>query len=241
MAQQKTNTGIQQHKVVSHEEWLSARKAFLGKEKEFTRLRDALSKERRELPWEKVEKNFVFEGPKGKETLSELFEGKSQLIAYHFMFGPDWEAGCSSCSFWADNFNGIDIHLKHRDTTFVAISHAPFEKLKAYKQRMGWSFNWLSSFGNDFNYEYKVSYTEDEVAQGGYYNYENCKPHGTEEVGISVFYKDEKGELFHTYSCYSRGVDMLNGAYNYIDLTPKGRNEAKGQEHWVRRHDEYVD
>jgi predicted dithiol-disulfide oxidoreductase (DUF899 family) len=228
-----TDKNMKNHPVVSRTEWLAARAEHLAKEKEFTKLRDQLSQQRRDLPWERVDKEYVFDGPNGKETLSELFAGKSQLIVYHFMFDPAWEAGCKSCSFWADNFNGIDIHLKHRDVSFLAISRAPLSKLEAYKKRMGWSFKWVSSFGADFNYDYNVSFTPEEVA--------NANAFDSEVVGISVFYKDPDGTVFHTYSCYSRGVDMLNGAYHYIDLTPKGRDEAELEftQAWVRRHDEY--
>jgi predicted dithiol-disulfide oxidoreductase (DUF899 family) len=233
-----------EHRVVSHDEWIKARKQFLAEEKEFNRLRDSLSQKRRELPWERVDKNYVFEGPGGKETLAQLFAGKSQLIVYHFMFDPEWEAGCKSCSFWADNFNGIDVHLAHRDVTFLAISRAPFAKLEAYRKRMGWSFKWLSSFGNDFNHDYYVTFTPEEIASStGFYNYVRQRPPSSEMVGVSVFFKDEKGGIFHTYSTYSRGVDLLNGAYNYLDLAPKGRDEA-GLAHtqaWVRRHDKYED
>jgi predicted dithiol-disulfide oxidoreductase (DUF899 family) len=236
---------MQNHKVASHDEWLAARKQLLAKEKEFTRLRDELSQERRELPWERVEKNYVFDGPGGKETLAQLFEGRSQLVVYHFMFDPDWDAGCPHCSFWADNFNGIPVHLKHRDVTMVAISRAPQAKLEAYHKRMGWSFKWLSSFGSDFNYDYYVSFTPEEVAkEQAYYNYRlNERQKALESVGISVFHKDADGTVFHTYSCYSRGVDMLNGAYHYLDLVPKGRDEAgqSNPQFWVRRHDEYKD
>jgi len=236
---------MQTHKIVSHDEWLAARKQLLAKEKEFTRLRDELSKERRELPWERVEKNYVFDGPGGKETLAQLFEGRSQLVVYHFMFDPDWDAGCPHCSFWADNFNGIPVHLNHRDVTMVAISRAPQAKLEAYRKRMGWSFKWLSSFGSDFNYDYYVSFTPEEVAkEQAYYNYRlNERQKTLESVGISVFHKDADGTVFHTYSCYSRGVDMLNGAYHYLDLVPKGRDEAgqSNPQFWVRRHDEYKD
>ena len=237
-------SNLEQHPVVSHAEWLTARKDLLAREKEFTRLRDRLSEERRALPWEKVEKDYRFEGPKGSESLSDLFEGKSQLIVYHFMFSPEWEAGCKSCSFWADNFNGIDVHLRHRDTSFLAISRAPYQELVAYRRRMGWSFKWVSSFGNDFNHDYHVSFTPEELAGDALFNYQKAKPWGPEVVGISVFYKGEKGEVFHTYSTYSRGVDMLNGAYHYLDLTPKGRDEADqgpNPQAWVRRHDEYQD
>ena len=227
-------------KVVSHEKWVEVRKQLLVKEKEFTRLRDQLSEARRDLPWERVEKTYVFEGPSGKETLPQLFGGLSQLIVYHFMFDPSWDAACKSCSFWADNFNGIDVHLKHRDITFLAISRAPFAKIEAYKKRMGWSFKWVSSFGSDFNYDYNVSFAPEEMASGQvYYNYRTANAVSSELVGVSVFYKDETGAVFHTYSSYSRGVDMLNGAYNYIDLTPKGRDEGGRNQFWVRRHDEY--
>ncbi len=228
------------YKIVSHDQWIEARKQLLAKEKEFTRARDALSRQRRDLPWERVEKNYLFEGSNGRETLADLFAGKSQLIVYHFMFDPSWDAGCKSCSFWADNFDGIDVHLAHRDVSFVAISRAPYVKLSAYKKRMGWRFEWLSSFGNEFNHDYYVSFTADEVAKGGAtINYAMGKPFGPETVGISVFCKDANGSVFHTYSCYSRGVDMMNGAYNYLDLTPKGRDENGRNQFWVRRHDEY--
>jgi|ERR1700683_648777 len=231
------------HKIASHEEWIEARKKLLTKEKEFTRLRDELSKQRRELPWERVDKDYLFEGPNGKETLPQLFDGAGQLVVYHFMFEPKWDAGCPNCSFWADNFDRIPIHLKHRDISFVAISRAPYSKLAAYHRRMGWSFKWLSSFGIDFNFDYCVSFRPEDKENGtGYYNYRPWRPPGGEEaVGISAFAKDEKGDVFHTYSSYSRGVDMMNGAYHYIDLTSKGRDEAghDNPQFWVRRRDEY--
>lgn len=234
-----------EHKVVSHDAWIEARKQLLIKEKEFTRLRDQLSQQRRDLPWERVDQDYVFDGPNGRETLAQLFAGKSQLIVYHFMFAPEWDAGCPSCSFWADNFNGIDIHLTHRDISFLAISRAPFTKLDAYKKRMGWSFKWVSSFGNAFNYDYFASFTPDEIAKrNGFWNYEHQDPLGSDHAGISVFYKDADEQVFHTYSCYARGIDMMNGAYHYMDLTPKGRDEADQRPHpqaWVRRHDEYHD
>src|SRR5512146_1724784 len=216
---------MENHKIVSRDEWLEARKKLLAREKEFTRLRDQLSQERRELPWVRVDKKYIFDGPGGKETLPDLFEGRGQLIVYHFMFDPDWEAGCPHCSFWADNFNGIPVHLNHRDATMVAISRAPLVKLEAYRKRMGWSFKWLSSFGSDFNYDYHVSFTPEEVGNAqAFYNYARRKPPAAEMVGISVFYRDSDQNVFHTYSCYSRGVDMLNGAYHYLDLVPKGRD-----------------
>ena len=236
---------MSQHPVVSREAWLEARRELLAREKEFNRTRDELSALRRALPWVRVEKRYVFEGPNGRETLADLFAGSSQLIVYHFMFAPDWDAGCKSCSFWADNFNGIGIHLRHRDTAFVAVSRAPYPKLAAYHKRMGWSFKWLSSSGNDFNFDYHVSFTPAEVAGSAEadYNFARVKSvWGPEAVGISVFARNDNGEVFHTYSCYSRGVDMMNGAYHYLDLTPKGRDEASqgsNPQTWVRRHDEY--
>jgi predicted dithiol-disulfide oxidoreductase (DUF899 family) len=233
---------MEKHRVVSRDEWIKVRKDFLAKEKEFTRMRDQLSQQRREIPWERVDKNYVFDGPDGKVSLAELFAGKSQLIVYHFMFDPSWEAGCKSCSFWADNYNPIIVHLNHRDANLVAISRAPLAKLQAYRKRMGWSFKWVSSSGNDFNYDYHVSYTPDELAKGeGYYNYRMGKTVSGEMPGISVFHKDAEGNIFHTYSTYERGLDMLNGAYHMLDLLPKGRDE-KGltfTQEWVRRHDEY--
>ena len=230
------------HAIVPHDEWIAARKRLLAEEKRFNRQRDELSRKRRELPWERVAKSYVFDGPKGKESLGDLFAGSSQLIVYHFMFGPDWDAGCPSCSFWADNFNGIPLHLKQRDVSFVAISRAPLPKLEAYRKRMGWSFKWLSSHGTDFNRDFQVTFTPEEMrAEKGYYNYEYRKPPASEMVGISVFHKDDSGTIFHTYSTYARGVDMLNCAYHYLDLVPKGRDEANlpYTQSWVRRHDEY--
>jgi predicted dithiol-disulfide oxidoreductase (DUF899 family) len=236
---------MQHHRIVSREEWIGVRKAHLAREKEFTRLRDQLSAERRELPWVKVEKNYVFDGPNGKETLADLFAGRGQLLVYHFMLGPEWEAGCKSCSFLADHIDGSVIHLAHRDVTFVVVSRAPLSKIAAYKQRMGWRFKWVSSFGSDFNSDYHVSFTQDDLAKGKtYYNYElRESPSEGEAPGVSVFYKDEAGAIFHTYSAYARGLDMLVGAYNYLDLVPKGRDESglSFTMDWVRRHDEYED
>jgi predicted dithiol-disulfide oxidoreductase (DUF899 family) len=229
-------------KVVSEAEWVVARKELLKKEKEFTHQRDALSAERRKLPWVKIDKEYVFDGPNGKETMADLFDGRSQLIVYHFMFGPDWEEGCPSCSFLCDHIDGTLAHLEHHDVTLLAISRAPLSKLEAYKKRMGWRFKWVSSFGSDFNFDYHVSFTEKEIAQGKiYYNYEMTEG-GEEQPGISVFYKDESGDIFHTYSSYARGGDLLIGTYNYLDLTPLGRREKKGEGmDWVRRHDRYDD
>ncbi len=233
---------MDQHRVVSHDQWTAARREFLAKEKEFTKLRDELSRQRRDLPWERAEKNYVFDGPNGKESLGDLFAGKSQLIVYHFMFAPDWDAGCKSCSFWADNFERLPIHLKHRDVSLVAISRAPLAKLEAYRKRLGWSFKWVSSGGNDFNYDYRVSFTPEEIEKGELdYNYGKVKMPMAELPGISVFHKDAAGAVFHTYSCYARGLDMMNTAYHYLDLTPKGRDEGEGIMAWLRRHDEYKD
>lgn len=231
-------------RIVSRDEWLAARKQHLLKEKEFTRLRDQLSAERRALPWVRVDEGYVFDAPGGKESLSDLFAGRSQLVVYHFMFGPDWGDGCKSCSFWADNFNGIIVHLRHRDVTMVAVSRAPLETLEAYRKRMGWEFKWVSSFGSDFNRDYHVSFTKEEIARGDvYYNYGMQKFPADEAPGVSVFRKDDNGAVFHTYSCYSRGLDMLNGAYHFLDITSKGRDE-EGLSHsmaWLRHHDRYED
>jgi predicted dithiol-disulfide oxidoreductase (DUF899 family) len=238
------SNGLKGHPVVSHEEWLSTRTAFLAREKEFTRLRDELSRQRRELPWEKVDKQYVFDGPNGKETLAELFENRSQLVVYHFMFPPEDDEGCPHCSFWADNFNGIGVHLNHRDVTFVAISRAPLAKIEQFKQRMGWSFKWVSSFQSDFNYEYQASFPPDAVQRGAvFYNYTQMDAGMMDREGASVFYKDENGAVFHTYSCYARGIDMLNGTYHFLDLVPKGRDEQglDDPQAWVRHHDKYTD
>ena len=231
-------------KIVSREKWLAAREVLLAKEKEFTRARDKLSAERRALPWVEVDKSYVFDGPSGKETLSDLFDGKSQLLVYHFMYGPDWDEGCKSCSFWADNYDGIDVHLKHRDVTLITVSSAPLATLEAYKKRMGWSFKWVSSAGADFNGDYQVSFTPEQQKAGPiFYNYEMRSFPSTEAPGISVFAKDERGTVYHTYSCYARGLDMLNGAYHMLDLVPKGRDEAALPHSmaWLRHRDRYDD
>ena len=233
-----------QHQIVSQEEWLARRKKLLSQEKEFTRLRDQLSAERRELPWVKVDKQYVFDGPDGKETLADLFDGRSQLIVYHFMFGPGWEQGCPSCSFVSDHIDGANWHLPQRDVTLLAASRAPLPEIEAFKQRMGWRFKWVSSYGNDFNHDYHVSFTPDEMARGEvYYNYGMEQFPSEEAPGVSVFYKDPSGAIFHTYSAYARGLDMLVGAYNYLDLAPKGRDEAAlpWTMEWVRHHDRYGD
>lgn len=230
------------NKTVSREEWLVAREALLHEEKEFTRARDALNKRRRALPRVRVEKNYCFNGENGEETLADLFGGCSQLIIYHFMYGPDWEQACPSCSFWADNFNGTDIHLKHRDIALVAVSRAPWAVLRDCKQRMGWTFKWVSSYGGDFNTDYHVSFTAAQVAEEeSYYNYRRAKRNAEELPGVSVFYRDEQGNIFHTYSAYARGLDMLNGAYHFMDIAPKGRDEddLPYKQAWLRRHNEY--
>ena len=239
-----TMTAIKNPKVVSHEEWLAARKDFLAKEKEFTHRRDELSKQRRQLPWEKVEKPYVFDGPNGKETLGDLFGKRSQLMIYHFMFGPGWREGCPSCSYLADHFDGTPIHLANRDVTLAVVSRAPIAEIEAFKKRMGWKFKWVSSFGSDFNYDYHVSFSPEERAQGKVeYNYRQTEFPSEEAPGLSVFAKDAHGELFHTYSSYERGLDIFVGTYNFLDHAPKGRDE-EGLKHsmaWVRHHDKYAE
>jgi predicted dithiol-disulfide oxidoreductase (DUF899 family) len=233
---------LKDHRVVSETEWLDRRRDLLVKEKEFTRLRDQLNQQRRMLPWVKVQKQYVFDSQKGSETLVELFDGRSQLIIYHFMFDPSWDEGCKHCSFWADHFDGIGVHLNHRDGTMVAVSRAPLSKIELFKKRMGWNFKWVSSFHNDFNYDYQVTFTPKEIETGAvFYNYAQTKNDSPEREGASVFYKDESGVVFHTYSCYARGIDLLNGTYNYLDLVPKGRDEGSLEftQEWVRYHDKY--
>ena len=229
-----------QHTIVSQGEWLKARKALLAKEKELTRARDALSEQRRELPWVKVDKTYEFEGPDGKETLADLFGGKSQLIVYHFMLGPGWVQGCPSCSYLADHFDGAAIHLAQRDVSFVVVSRAPLAEIEAYQKRMGWKFKWVSSYGSDFNHDFHVSFTKDEMAGEVDYNYAKGKFPSEEAPGLSAFIKDD-GAVFHTYSAYARGLDILLGAYNFLDMAPKGRDEdaLPWSMAWVRRHDEY--
>ena len=234
---------MEPHKVVSHDEWVAARKTHLAEEKAFSRARDALSKKRRELPWEKVDKSYVFDGPNGKQSLAGLFGGNSQLIVYHFMMGPDWEEGCPSCSLIADHFDGAAVHLAQRDVTLVVVSRAPLAQIEKFKKRMGWRFNWVSSFGTDFNFDYQVSASPDEKAKGeAFYNYELTTFPSDERPGISVFRKNDAGQVFHTYSSYGRGLDLLIGAYNLLDIAPKGRDEAglKYGMAWVRHHDKYA-
>ena len=239
------------HKIVGHDAWLAARKKHLAKEKEFTHLRDQLSRERRELPWELVDKEYTFEGDRGRVSLSDMFDGRGQLVVYHAMFNPDtagprttWtaDAACYACSWWMDNFNGITVHLNHRDITMVAVSYAAYEKLAAFKKRMGWTFPWYSSVGSDFNFDYHVSFRPDQLENGKVeYNYRDIQWAMTEAPGASVFLNDG-GSIYHTYSTYARGIDMLNVAYHYMDLVPKGRDEGEGGlDTWLRRRDEYPD
>ena len=239
--ERKTDKSEVNPKVVSEPEWLVARKDLLTRERELTRLRDEVSRHRRELPWVKIDKEYIFDGPDGRQTLADLFDGRSQLIVYHFMLGPGWEEGCKSCSYLADHFDGANGHLPHRDVTFVVISRAPLSQIQSYQKRMGWRFKWLSSHGKDFNFDYHVSFTEEDEKKGKvYYNYATQEFISDELPGLSVFYKDENGDVFHTYSTYARGLDILVGAYNLLDLTPKGRNEnPDATMDWVRRHDEY--
>ena len=233
---------MSQPRIVSRDEWLAARKRFLSKEKELTHLRDRLSAERRELPWVKVDRAYVFDGPKGKETLAELFDRRSQLTVYHFMFGPGWEQGCPSCSWAADNIDANVVHLNARDVTLAVVSRAPLAQIEAFKKRMGWSFKWVSSYGNAFNYDYHVSFTPEEMAEGKvYYNFGPNGFPSEEAPGVSVFAKDSSGAVFHTYSAFARGAEPLLGGYFLLDLVPKGRDEAglPFTMAWVRHHDRY--
>ncbi|MSR15559.1 MAG: DUF899 domain-containing protein [Gammaproteobacteria bacterium] len=230
------------HPIVSREAWLAARQALLRQEKDFNRACDALSAQRRAMPWVRVDQAYRFETPQGTASLADLFTGRSQLLIYHFMFPEVWADGCKSCSFWADNFNGIEVHLAHRDVTLTLMSRSPLAKLTAFKQRMGWTLPWASSLGSEFNFDYQVSFTDEELAAGDVtYNYERRKFPVVEAPGISTFIRNEQGEVFHTYSCYARGLDMLNGAYHLLDLMPKGRDEdgLPYSMDWVRLRDRY--
>lgn len=232
---------MQHHPVVSREQWIAARKAHLAREKELTAARERLAEERRALPWVKVDKEYEFEGPNGKVTLGDLFKGRPQLVVQHVMFAPDWDAACKSCSFWADGLDRMAPHLAARDTAIAAISLAPVEKLEAFKKRMGWSFDWVSSGGNDFNRDYGVTFSAEQIATGKpMYNFGTTAIYGPELPGISVFF-NEAGEIFHTYSCFARGLDMMNAAYQYLDLTPLGRHEdgLPYPMDWVRLRDQY--
>lgn len=233
---------MQTHKIVSREDWLAARRAHLAKEKALLEATEELRRETRALPWVKVEKNYVFEGPDGRKTLSDLFAGRSQLIVKHFMMGPGWTQGCLGCSFGADQTEGSVIHLVNHDVMFVAVSRAPYPEIAAYHKRMGWKFLWVSSFGSDFNFDFHVSFTEaDKTANKSFYNFEEQRYMSDEMPGLSVFYKDEAGDIFHTYSVFARGTEQVGGVYGLLDVTPKGRNEPPGGNltDWVRRHDEY--
>jgi predicted dithiol-disulfide oxidoreductase (DUF899 family) len=233
---------MQVHKTVSREEWLEARRALLAKEKELLKAKDALREQTRELPWVKVDKEYVFEGANGKETLSDLFAGRSQLVIRHFMLGPGWKEGCVGCSFGADQTDGAVVHLINHDVMFVTVSRAPYPEIAAYHKRMGWTFKWVSSFGSDFNYDYNVSFTEADEKRGkAFYNFTDMDYMGDEMPGTSVFFKNEAGEIFYTYSAFARGSELIGGVYGLLDVTPKGRNEPPGGNltAWVRRHDEY--
>jgi len=241
MAKLKTFEGVKEHKVVTQKDWLSARKRLLVKEKRFSKARDQMNRERRALPWVKVEKEYLFDSPEGKVTLAELFDRKSQLVVYHFMFGPDWDEGCPHCSFWADHYDGVNHHLGQRDTTLVVVSRAPLRKIQAFKKRMGWRFRWVSSNQTDFNFDFYVSFTPQQIRTGKlYYNYDNLEMDMDEREGVSAFYRDSRGQVYHTYSSYARGIDLLNTTYNFLDLTAKGRDEnPEHSQDWVRYHDRY--
>ena len=233
-----------QHQIVPRDEWITARKELLRKEKDFTRLRDQLNAERRALPWVKVEKEYLFDTPSGRQSLGDLFDGRSQLVTKHFMFGPDWTDGCVGCSFEMDHIEGALVHLEHHDVSYVVVSRAPLTKIEAFRQRMGWRFRWVSSYGSDFNYDFHVSFTPEQVAGGkAYYNYE-LRDVGIDELsGRSVFCRDEAGDIFHTYSSFARGVELFLSSYAVLDITPKGRNETINGNltDWVRHHDRYQD
>jgi predicted dithiol-disulfide oxidoreductase (DUF899 family) len=233
---------MEQPRIVTRDEWVAARKDLLVKEKALTRAHDALSAERRRLPMVRIDKPYVFETPSGKRTLAELFDGKSQLIVYHFMMGPEWTEGCASCSLLADHIDGSLVHLAHRDVTLMAISRAPLADIEAFKRRMGWRFPWASSFGSDFNHDFGVSFTDEEIASGGViYNFEPSPFPLEEAPGLSVFLKADSGDVFHTYSTYARGGEAVIGAYHYLDFVPKGRDEdgLAFTMSWVRHHDQY--
>ncbi|MFO1157512.1 MAG: DUF899 domain-containing protein [Reyranellaceae bacterium] len=229
-------------RVVSREEWLQARKAFMVKEKAFTREREELARERRALPWVRIDKAYAFDAPEGRLALADMFGGKGQLLVYHFMLGPDWKEGCPSCSFWADNYNGVDVHLAQRDTALVAVSRAPLASIEAYRRRMGWTFRWVSSLASDFNFDFAVSFDPAQRADGALnYNFGTSSFGAEEAPGLSAFRRGDDGAVYHTYSTYTRGLDMVNGAYHMLDMTSKGRDEDSlpWPMAWVRRHDSY--
>jgi predicted dithiol-disulfide oxidoreductase (DUF899 family) len=236
----KTVHGIENRKVVSQKEWLAARKKLLIQEKKFSKVRDELNLQRRKLPWVKIEKEYSFYGPSGKVSLADLFRGKGQLIIYHFMFGPGWKEGCPHCSFWADHFDSVNIHIGQRDTAFAVVSRAPWKEIQPFKKRMGWKFAWVSSFDTDFNFDFLVSFTPAQISSGVLpYNYGSIKMKIDELQGVSAFYRDRK-DVYHTYSSYARGIDLMNTTYNFIDLTAKGRDEKQGAaQNWVRYRDQY--
>lgn len=237
----KTVRGIENRKVVSLKEWVIARKKLLIKEKKFSKLRDQMNLERRKLPWVKIDKEYIFEGPAGKQTLADLFCGKSQLIIYHFMFGPGWGEGCAHCSFWADHYDSVAPHIGPRDTAFAVVSRAPLKEIEPFKKRMGWKFKWVSSNKTDFNFDFNVSFTPEQLKNGkAVYNFSPLDMDIDEREGVSAFYKDKNGEIYRTYSSYARGIDLMNTTYNFLDLTAKGRDETPGAaQDWVRYKDQY--
>ena len=244
MAKHKKSDRAREHAVVTREQWLEARRALLREEKELFRAHDRLKEKRRALPWVEVDKEYVFDGPDGKESLADLFGDKSQLVVYHFMFAPRWGEGCPHCSFWADHYDSLQWHLGQRDTAFVVISRAALKKLQAFKRRMGWKFKWLSSGGNDFNFDYQASFSPEQIESGrAMFNYEllgSDMAGMTDREGASAFYKSESGTVYHTYSTWARGIDLLNTTYNVLDLTAKGRDEnPEATQSWVRFHDKY--
>jgi predicted dithiol-disulfide oxidoreductase (DUF899 family) len=232
-------SSLANHPIVSQQQWLAARKKLLARERELTHLRDQVARERRALPWVRIDEVYTFDTPAGARTLADLFDGRRQLMVQHFMLGPEWEEGCASCSFMADHTDGANVHLAHRDVTFVAVSRAPLVEIERFRRRMGWQFRWVSSFGSDFNYDFHVSFTPEEAQGQVYYNYAMQPFEWWELPGISVFYKDDAGAVFHTYSTYRRGVEAMMGTYTLLDLTPKGRDEHDGPMAWVRHHDRY--
>ena len=236
----KTVNGTENRKVVSQTEWIAARKKLLLKEKKFSKIRDQLNQQRRRLPWMKIDKEYVFDAPMGQVSLADLFRGKSQLIVYHFMFGPGWKEGCPHCSFWADHYDSVNIHLGQRDTAFAVISRAPLKRIESFKKRMGWKFNWVSSATNDFNFNFNVSFTPEQIKKRtAIYNFAPLNMDIDEREGVSAFFKDEDA-IYRTYSSYARGIDLMNTTYNFLDLTAKGRDEHPGQpQDWVRFHDKY--
>ncbi|MCO6390879.1 DUF899 domain-containing protein [Aliihoeflea aestuarii] len=229
-----------QHNVVSRDDWLATRRDLLKAEKDLTRLRDKVTRQRLALPWVRIDKEYTFDTPDGPRTLADLFDGRSQLLVQHFMFGPGWKQGCPSCSYMADHTDGMNLHLANHDVTMVAVSRAPLAEIERFRHRMGWKFPWVSSNGSPFNYDFRVSFTPEQVASGHIdYNFGEWQETGEEWPGVSAFFKDEAGDVFHTYSTFGRGVEVMMGTYAMLDLTPKGRNEVGGME-WVRHHDRYV-